>query len=1394
MKKIYASLFIFSFFLLECYSIGTAQTPVEPAVNNNAGKHMSPQIQANAGHWMNHSKGIRFLENKGQMTDMQGNAVNGLLFKASAGSADMYITTWGISYVFFQVETHNSLRASLQNKNEKHPLHDDSLSGQYCRADMNLVGANIQPENIVREDESEDITDYYIGGLCPDGIKNVHTYGKITIKNIYPGIDWVLFSGKHGVEYDFIIHPGADPSQIKMKYKWADKPALQADGSLSISTPLGNIKEGVPVSYEGKAKNKIVTNYVIQDSTIQFELGKYNKNETLVIDPPLVWATYIKDNGGGSALVDVYDIYDDGTYVWITGQNNSYNTFPTIDPGGGAYFQGIIGDRGGINAFIMKFTLSGVLIWSTYYGGSNGFDRGYSISSDGTNVWVTGEAESTDFPVANPEGATYYQASSGGYDDVFILQFTIAGVRQWATYYGGSRDDIGNSICSDGKHVWVTGYAVSSNFPIFNQPGAYNQSTFAVGRNIFILEFTVTGVQVWGTYFGTGTDDQGYSISSDGNNVWLTGQSITPIPIKNVVGAYNQSTGNGGFIAKFDTSGVLRWASMFTGTTGTVGYSVNSDGTNVWLTGRVNANGLPTYNPGGGAYFQGTSGGYNDAFIANFDTSGAMKWSTYYGGNNSDIGYSIQSDKANVWLCGSTSSPDFPTLNPGSGFYQGTQLGGTEEIFIAQFSTSGVQKWSTYYGEDHEDDGSYITTDGKNVFMSADAEPAYYPVKYPTVDPGGGAYFYDSAGALENVIIAKFTWPSPTDSIVDSTNVSCAGSSTGSATVGVRDGTAPYTYLWSPNGGTLATATGLSAGTYTVTVTDNNNLSATTTVVITQPPVLSVSAIAVTNELCNGGNDGSASSTVTGGVMPYTYAWSNGSTISTASNLSAGTYTLNVTDSYGCTGSAIVLITQPNSVNITANINATISCNGGNNGSASVTINAGTAPYTYSWSDANSQTTASASGLTAGSYTITVMDSCGNSATSSIVISQPNILSVSANPLTNVGCKGGNNGSAVSTIIGGTMPYTYSWSDGSTISTASNLSAGTYSLNVTDSAGCTGTASVLITQPTMLDITALPISNVLCNGGNDGSASSSVSGGASPYTYLWTNGETTDTAINLSAGSYTLTITDNNGCTGTVSVYITQPTPIKDSIAKASVCAGDTASLSDFSSGGIPPYTYLWSNGATTSTIRVAPLVSRKYLLTVTDSNGCVATDTGFVIVNQPPVLTLIFQSKDTVCNTAGVIKIFVGPGGGTLTGYAVYGSNFYPDSAITGAFNVIYYSYTDSNGCSSTIADSIYVDLCTGTNALAGNNGGVNVFPNPNNGVFTIQSSEFSGQCSVEIYNVLGEKVYSDIVHSSRPNGSSGRVSFIVDISSKPNGIYFYRVLKNDGNLLGEGKIVIEK
>ncbi len=171
---------------------------------------------------------------------------------------------------------------------------------QYCRADMELVGADIRKENVIKEYESEDRIDYYLS-YCPNGIQNVHSYQKTTIKNIYPGIDWVLFQknqdsgfnnedlkNKCGLKYDFIVHPGADPSQIRLRYKWTDKPSLQRDGSVKISTPMGDIVEGAPVSYGEDKEKKVDTHYSLQGEDIRFKIDRYNKAERLTIDPTLV--------------------------------------------------------------------------------------------------------------------------------------------------------------------------------------------------------------------------------------------------------------------------------------------------------------------------------------------------------------------------------------------------------------------------------------------------------------------------------------------------------------------------------------------------------------------------------------------------------------------------------------------------------------------------------------------------------------------------------------------------------------------------------------------------------------------------------------------------------------------------------------------------------------------------------------------------------------------------------------------------------------------------------------------------------------------------------------------------------------------------------------------------
>jgi phosphatidylserine/phosphatidylglycerophosphate/cardiolipin synthase-like enzyme len=459
---------------------------------------------------------------------------------------------------------------------------------------------------------------------------------------------------------------------------------------------------------------------------------------------------------------------------------------------------------------------------------------------------------------------------------------------------------------------------------------------------------------------------------------------------------------------------------------------------------------------------------------------------------------------------------------------------------------------------------------------------------------------------------------------------------TGKATATPTGGTAPYTYSWT-GGNTNAVATGLSAGSYTVTIKDKNGCSATASITITRPTPVNVSASATANVSCHGNSNGSVSSSPSGGTSPYTYSWTGGSTIATETGLTAGTYTVTVKDKNGCSATASVSITQPNSLTPSAVITANVSCHGGNNGSASSTPSGGTSPYTYSWTGGS--TNSIASGLSAGTYTVTVKDKNGCSATASITITQPTSLSVSATTTSNVSCI--SMGSASSTVSGGTTPYTYTWSGGNTNAVATGLSAGTYTLTVRDKNGCTGSASTTITQPAnSLNASATITANVICHGGNNGSASSSVTGGATPYTYSWSGGRGTNTtATGLTAGSYTLTVTDKNGCVSSAVVSITQPSAISIIADTLPTAIGScTGSAWVNVSGGVSPYTYAWTGGNTTDSI--SHECHGSYCCTVTDANGCIDS-----------VCTTITISTGTEnINTVSTIQIYPEPNTGYFT------------------------------------------------------------------------------------------------------------------------------------------------
>ena len=334
--------------------------------------------------------------------------------------------------------------------------------------------------------------------------------------------------------------------------------------------------------------------------------------------------------------------------------------------------------------------------------------------------------------------------------------------------------------------------------------------------------------------------------------------------------------------------------------------------------------------------------------------------------------------------------------------------------------------------------------------------------------------------------------------IVDS-NVTCNGFSDGGATASGTGGTMPYTYLWS-NSATTASITGVMAGTYTVTVTDNNGCTATSSSSITEPTALTVVSSVSNNVSCNGGSDGAAVAFGSGGVMPYTYAWSSGETIQLITAKSAGTYTVTVTDANGCTDTANTTITEPAAVGASITAQTNVSCNGLSDGSATSSGSGGTSPYTYSWS--TGATTASISSLSAGTYTVSVTDvnGCGP-AIDSVIITEPVTLMANASVTQNVNCNGGSSASVISVPTGGTSPYTYNWSSGSTTDTSNNLVAGNYSVTVTDANGCTDVGGASPTEPAAVGISIIAQTNVACNGDTTGGFTIQASGGASPYQY-----------------------------------------------------------------------------------------------------------------------------------------------------------------------------------------------------------------------------------------------------------------------------------------------------
>ena len=686
-----------------------------------------------------------FIENKGQVRE-------GAKYYIKMPNGNVYFTPEQIVYQFIQIKDE-------EKSQEKRLMPRETEKGEKIKVENIRVRYISSNKNVKVEglEENKAEISYFRGNDPGKWVRGVRTFRKVLYKELYPQIDLIVYGSGGGIKHEYWVSAGGEVEKIKLRYEGIKQLRVNERGQLEIETGEGVLREDAPFSYQiiDGERVKVETRYVIdKDNTLRYKVGKYRKDKELIIDPTLIYSTYL----GGS-------IWEQGREIAIDGSGNAYVTgityssdFPTTP---GAYDTSYNG--GSWDAFITKLNSAGTdLLYSTYLGGSND-DYGSGIAVDGNgNAYITGMTESGDFPTT----PNAYDTTYNGYADAFITKIDSTGTNLiYSTCLGGSNsNDWGFEIAIDGSgNAYITGYTYSSDFP--TTPGAYDTSYNGGYGDAFIAKINSTGTNlIYSTYIGGNDSDWGLGLAIDENGaVYVTGWAGSS-DFPTTLGAYDTSHNgdNDVFITKIDSTGTgLIYSTYLGGNGDDAGYGIAIDGSgNAYITGYTYSSDFPTI-PGA---YDTSHNGNSDAFITKINPTGTnLIYSTYLGGSDSESIYGDYPDivvdiNSNAYITGKTMSSDFPIT---SGAYD-TTYNGYADAFITKLNFEGTDLlYSTYLGGSGGDYGYGIAVDGDgDAYVAGMTDSGDFPTTpsaYDTSFNGGIDVFITKIPTLCDLSISTTT-------------------------------------------------------------------------------------------------------------------------------------------------------------------------------------------------------------------------------------------------------------------------------------------------------------------------------------------------------------------------------------------------------------------------------------------------------------------------------------------------------------------------------------------------------------------------------------------------------------------------------------------------------------